>query len=244
MDFSSIITKENYNCMCYTNRDLIKGEIKGVATQFHGYCGTDYRRSPKRFDEILAENGIVTLYPFYGPFAWSNDTAIKTIDRLIQLTYEINNISPENTPLVITGASMGGMTALAYTYYSAFNPIACAVDCPVTNLKKIIEMRKDIYRAMVTAFGHYNCTMDEAMASVSPIELAPKMPKIPYYLIAGTNDCEVEYTEHCMKYVPRMRELGFDIEFKLVDGMEHCCMSEANEDIFCNFIIKNIEENR
>ncbi len=239
-----LITKENFDFMCYTNRHLIKGEIKGVATDLHGYCACDMRRYDKPLDEALGEAGILTVYPYYGPFAWSNTTTIAEIDRTVELAYEINGLDKDKVPFVITGHSMGGLTGLAYSYYTEHNPVACAVDCPVTDLIRLIEMRPDIYRSMITAFAHYDMPLEEAMKSVSPAHLVGKLPRISYLITAGTADTDVDYTQHCAKFVPQMREAGYDMSYHLEEGMKHCDMPDHVFKIFCDFVIKQVEDNR
>lgn len=239
-----LITKQNYSLLCFSNKDYIKGEIKGVATAFHGYCSFETHSEPKILEAELADRGILTVYPYYGPWAWANKTAMETIDRLIELTYEINCLDYDKVPLVINGKSMGGMTALAYTHYTKFKVAGCAADCPVTDLVKLIEMRPEIYRAMITAFAHYSCSLEEAMKSVSPIEFINEMPYIPYYIVQGDSDCEVECHTHSMTYVPMLRKAGRDVTFRLVHDMQHCEMPENEFGLFCDFIEKCIAENR
>lgn len=240
--YSSAVTADNMDLLCYTNAALIKGEIKGVATYFHGFGYGSMKSEPERYDEYLAEHGILTVFPFYDPWAWGNRASMDLCDRVIDLVYEKHGLS-DSVPLVITGESMGGLTALAYTVYSKRRAVACAVNCPVADLEKM-NMRRDILRGLCAAYASENTSLEEAIRRASPVELVDRYPVIPYYIIQGGMDDELsEQVRAGALLVPKMKARGLDVEYVYVPGMVHCHIPMHEYDAYYAFVKEQVEKN-
>ena len=240
--YQNAVTLDNMSLLCYTNAALIKGEIKGVATYFHGFGYGSMKGEPERYDEYLAENGILTMFPFYDPWAWGNKSAMDLCDRLIDLVYEKHGLS-DDVPLVITGESMGGLTALAYNVYSKRRAVACAANCPVADLAKMNE-RRDILRGLGAAYASEYDTLEEAIAAVSPVELVDKMPDIPYYVIQGGRDDELNDSVRAgALLIPKMQKRGLDVKYVFVPDMVHCHMPMHDYDAYYEFVKEQVEKN-
>lgn len=246
-EYYSFITPENLHRFAHTNAEIIKGDIKGVCTRFHGYGGADTWLPIDDFDRYFAERGILTVYPFYSPWAWASDTTLAFIDRVIELLCEVHGLGAE-TPLVIHGQSMGGMTALTYTHHVGKNgtPLklcGCAADCPVTDLITLPYTRRDIYSSLVSAYGHYQCEFEEAVRSASPAAHVKDMPHIPYYVVQGQDDGSVDPLTQAEVYIPALKAEGHDVTYKYIPGMQHCSLSPEELLLYFEFIVNTIERN-
>lgn len=243
--YYDIITPENLQLFAHTNAELIKGEIRGVCTRFHGYGGSDTHLPQDDFDRYFAKRGILTVYPYYGPWAWASDTTLAFIDRVIEVLCELHGLDGD-TPLVIHGQSMGGMTSLTYTHHVGKNgsPLrlcGCAADCPVTDLITLPYTRRDIYSSLVCAYGHYDCELEEAISSASPAAHIADMPRIPYYIVQGVEDGSVDPLTQAQVYVPALKGEGHEVIYKYIPGMQHCSLSPEELLCYYEFIVGAIE---
>lgn len=219
-----IITYENLRNFTYSNDAQIKGEIRGIILNFMGLNGRDM------FDELprgnaLAEKGIVYLIPYLNPWNWMNAQAVAYTDELIDALFEHYSL-PENTPVVSTGGSMGGLCSLVYTKYAARTPVACVSNCPVCDLLFHYTERPDLPRTLVSAYGLYEAdTLQEAMATASPLHLADCMPKVKYTIFHCDADKAVNIHSHSEKFVEEMKK-EHDVEYIVVPGRGHCDLGE------------------
>lgn len=246
-EFYKAITPETLKRFAHTNAEIIEGGIKGVCTRFHGYGGTSTWLPIDELDKYFAERNILCVYPFYGPWAWASDTCLSFIDRVLEVLCEKHTLSPD-TPIVIHGQSMGGLTSLVYTHHLSKNggPLklaGCAADCPVCDLDILWKTRNDIFSSLVSAYGHYTCSFDEAVKRSSPIELVAEMPDIPYYIVQGECDGEFDPMQQAEVYVPSLKEHGYDVTYEFIPGMAHCSMPQDVSARYFEFICNTIERN-
>lgn len=246
-EFYKAINAETIDRFAHTNAGLIKGAVKGVVTRFHGYGGCNTSLPIDSLDEYFAEHGILSFYPFYGPWAWASDACLAMIDRIIDILCEIHGLDG-NTPLVIHGQSMGGMTSLLYTRHAAVygNPlklVGCAADCPVCDLDVLWKTRQDIFSSLVAAYGHYDCSFDEAVRRTNPLALVCDMPDIPYYIVQGELDGEFDPLEQSGVFVPELKKYAADVYYEFVPGMAHCSMTQEIASRYFDFIVRTIERN-
>ena len=231
------INKDNLHIFAYTSVDIVKSDIKAIILDFHGLGHTGFMSEPTHFAKQLAELGGVTIFPYYGPWAWMNFTAINFVDDVVAAFLDKYNL-PETTPIISSGGSMGGCSALAYTRYARITPVACAVNCPVCDLPFHCTERDDLPRTMYNAFGSYECGLQKAMELHSPLHLAPQMPDIPYMFAHGTIDPAVNKASHSDKMVAAMKNTGHSVEYLEVEGMGHCNLGDFPEsaDTYNDFI--------
>ena len=238
--FESLVTKESLNHLCYTNADIIKGKIKGVVTDFHGFGSDSMKNEPKEHDVFLAENGILTVYPFYSPWAWANETCIAFCDKIIDTVYGKYSLSAE-VPLAICGESMGGMTAFNFSVYTNRKFVCVAACCPVCDLNAMNKSRIDILRALCAAYGSEDRTYTEAVAHYSPIFLVDKFKDVPYMITQGGRDVELDGSENATALVAKMKDMGFDVTYLFDAEMEHCHMNKAMHREYFDFIINKLK---
>lgn len=221
-----IITYDTLKNFTYTNDDLIRGEVKGIILSFMGLGGAAMFSENER-GTALAEKGIVYLIPYLNPWNWMNEQAVSYTDELIDVLFEHYGLA-EHTPVVSTGGSMGGLCALVYTKYAKRTPKACVANCPVCDLLYHFTERPDLPRTLVSAYGMYEAdTLEEAMATASPMHLIDCMPDVKYTIFHCDADRAVNIHSHSEKFVEEMKK-EHDVVYIVVPGRGHCDLGGMN----------------
>ncbi len=225
-----IITYENLKNFTYTNDDLIRGGIRGIILNFMGLGGASMFSENERGSK-LAEKGIMYLIPYLNPWNWMNAQAVAYTDELIDVLFAHYGL-PEETPIVSTGGSMGGLCSLVYTRYAKRMPVACVANCPVCDLLYHYTERPDLPRTLLSAYGLYDAeTLNEAMKTASPLHLADSMPDVKYTIFHCDEDEAVNLHSHSVKFVEEMKKMH-DIELIVVRRREHCDLDEEHKALY------------
>jgi dipeptidyl aminopeptidase/acylaminoacyl peptidase len=204
------------HCIC--NAEFLSGPIKAVVVNFHGLNST-YRNSASDLEITLAENNILVLSPYYGPWGWMNRLSRQLVDEVVEKAYKYFNLS-ENIPLIANGASMGGLAAFLYTRYGKKTPIGCCTLFPVCDLAYHYNERPDVPISVTYAFYGYKESFEDILIEHSPIEQAEKLPNIPYFVIHGDFDKQVDKS-HSDRMVEKLRNLGKSVQYMEVAKMGH-----------------------
>lgn len=230
-----IIHADNLELFAYTNAHLCKN-IREIVLVFHGLGGTGMISEDTEDAVFFAENDALYVYPYYGPWSWMNALAVRTVDRIVEVCIEKYNLSAD-IPVISTGGSMGGLSALAYTHNSSRTPAACAANCPVCDLPYHLTERPDLPRTIWSAFGWYEQDYEDAIKTASPLHLASTMPRVPYYIAHCDADKAVNKEAHSDKLVAVMREAKYDLTYDEIPGMGHCQLPESNRAAYNAFIL-------
>lgn len=220
-----IITYEALRSFAYSNDRLIKGEIKGIVLSFYGLGGTAMFNTDPGDAFEYAEKGIIYVMPYYNPWSWMNRQAVAYTDEIISVLCEKYGLD-HSVKIVSTGNSMGGLSALVYCAYAAITPSACVVNCPVCDLPYHFTERNDLPRTLYSAFGEYECDMETALRSCSPLHLVDKLPDISYTVFHCMNDKSVDPEKHSEKFVEAMKP-SHKITLKKVPFRGHCDLSAS-----------------
>ena len=227
------ITKDALEYYAGTNLALLKTPAKALVLEFHGLGGmADGMAGDSELGRYLAERGVAYAIPYYGPWGWMADKAVKYVNEVVDAIFDALG---GEVPIVSMGGSMGGLSALVYCVYAKHTPAACFANCPVADLPYHRTERVDLPRTVYVAFNHYDCTLDEAMKSASPLHLADRMPRIPYLIYGATADSAVSMERHATPFVEAMRALGHDVEYVVNEGFDHCGMDEAGKRRYFEF---------
>ncbi len=230
------INKDNVASFAYTNAHLIGGTPRAIVVEFHGLGGgRDLIKEDWPLSKFLAERDILYVIPYYGPWAWMSDKAVRYTDEVLDAVFEKHELD-ENTPIVSSGYSMGGQGALVYCRYAKRRPAACAAISPVCDLPYHYTERPDLPRTIYLAYSHMDCSLSDAMESASPLHLVPEMPDIPYALFCGTADDQVSVASHSDKFVAAMRARGADVTYVTMPGMGHCGITPEEERRYYKFV--------
>lgn len=236
-----IINIQNLRSFAYCNNHICKKPVRGLVLMFFG-LGADLM-----FDQDTeecrqyAEKGILYLIPYYNPWAWMNRQTVDYTNELIDVLFEEYSL-PDDLPIVSTGGSMGGLSALVYTAYAKRTPVACVANCPVCDLPYHYTERPDLPRTLYSAFGTYNGTMEEALCSSSPLHIVNQMPKTTkYYIFHCEEDNAVNKQRHSDRFVDKLR-LQNNVEYYSVPNRGHCDLTEEMLDKYNKCILQCIYE--
>ena len=234
MTMQTPINKDNIRYYAGTNLALLESSARALVLEFHGLGGmADSMAGDSEFGRYLAERNIAYAIPYYGPWGWMADKAVKYVNEVVDAIFDALGV--DTLPIVSMGGSMGGMAALTYCVAAKRVPAACFANCPVTDLVYHRTERDDLPRTVYVAFDHYDMTLDEAMRTVSPIHIADKMPRIPYLIYGATADRAVSMERHASPFVDKMRSLGHDVEYVINEGYDHCGMDEEGKRRYFEF---------
>jgi len=235
-----IINYEDFRRFAYVNDKICKRPIKSIIISFFGLGGAAMYGNDTTDGEFYAEHGFLYLVPYNNPWAWMNKQALAYTDELVDVLIEALNLK-KDIPIISTGGSMGGQSALVYTAYSRHNVVSCVVNCPVCDMVFHYDEREDLPRTIYSALFNEKCSLDEALRSISPLHLLHKMPRVKYHIFHCDSDMAVNINVHSEKLVAAMRKEGFDVTYDVVNGRGHCDLSLAAKRKFSEYVLDSVE---
>ena len=186
-------------------------------------CGLDYNSI---FELIVA----VSL---------SAQTTDKRVNQVTSVLFKEYNL-PDDLPIVSTGGSMGGLSALVYMAYAKRTPVACVANCPVCDLPYHYTERPDLPRTLYSAFYNYDCSLQDALKSASPLDLVDKMPvNSRYYVFHCEEDNAVNKQKHSDRFVEKMKE-AHSIDYYAVPNRGHCDLTDEMGSLYNEIIVNSI----
>ena len=96
-------------------------------------------------------------------------------------------------------------------------------------------------RTLYSAFGNYDCSLQEAMESASPVHLVDQMPDIPYYIFHCAEDDSVFPENHSEIFVEKMRK-NHRITYHVIPGRGHCDLPEEVLNQYYSYALQTIEK--
>jgi len=218
-----IITYETLRSFAYSNDEICREPIRGIVLSFFGLGGMIMHAEDTLEGEFFAEQGILYVVPYNNPWAWMNPQAVAYTDEILDVIIKKYALD-DNIPIVSTGGSMGGQSALVYTRYAKRTPVACVANCPVCDVPYHFTERPDLPRTLYSAVFHMQGTLEEGLRAISPLHLVPDMPRVRYRLFHCDQDQAVNLQKHSETFVAAMKAEGFDIELEIVPGRGHCSL--------------------
>ena len=231
---------ENLRSFCYVNDHLCKKPIKGIVISFFGLGQMAMYQNDFTQGEFYAEKGILYVVPYHNPWAWMNHQAVAYTDEIIDVLMEKYHLN-KTIPIVSTGGSMGGQSALVYTAKAKYTPVACVANCPVCDVVYHYTEREDLPRTLYSSLFHESGTMEDALKSISPLHLIDKMPKVKYHIFHCEKDMDVNMDAHSKKFVSELCKRRYDFTFDVVEGRGHCDLTLEMQRKFAEDIINAIE---
>ena len=220
-----IITMENLRSFAYVNDRICEKPFRGIVLNFFGLgCQAMYHDETED-GKYFAARGILYVTPYTNPWAWMNRHAVDYTDEILDVLFSTYGLD-ESTPVVSTGGSMGGMSALIYTKNAKRTPVACVANCPVCDTVFHFTERVDLPRTLYSALWYEEGTLDEVLRTVSPLHLAEEMPKVPYHIFHCDKDTAVNIHQHSEKFVNAMKAAGHTVTFDIAPDREHCDLTE------------------
>lgn len=234
------INSNNLSDYAFLNEDTLVYPLRGICIDFHGYTDATMFEKSNAAAKILGEQGIAWVFPYYSVWAWMSPGSQEFNEQVLDAVYQKLG-ADETIPLVVSGGSMGGLTALNYLIYGKRKAIGCAVNCPVTDLNRIFTDIPSMRRAILSAHIEKDMELDEALKLHSPVQFADRLPDIPYFCVFGEKD-EYFLNIHMPPLVEKFRQ--YDVNFKQLvqPGMNHCDLENHPEahKAFCDFIVSVI----
>ena len=234
-----IIRYENLRSFAYVNDRVCMRPIKGIVISFFGLGNMTMIENETVEGEYYGEKGILYVVPYNNPWAWMNRQAAAYTDEIIDVLSEALGLSAD-IPLVSTGGSMGGQSALVYMVHAKRTPSACVVNCPVCDMPFHYTERPDLPRTIYSAVCNEPGSFDEAVEGISPIHLTGRMPRVPYHIFHCEEDQAVSKQHHSDRLVARMRDEGFSVTYDAVPGRGHCDLTYSMKKCYSRYIVEEI----
>jgi len=228
-----IISIKNLHNFAYCNHGICKKPVRGIVISFMGLGNMSMFKEDPEEGKLFADLGILYLVPYQNPWGWMNDRTVALSDELVDvLCKEYGEV-----PVVSTGRSMGGLSALVYTCYARRTPVASVANCPVCDLPFHFTERPDLPRTLYSAFGAYEGTMESAMRTASPLHLAERMPsQTEYFVFHCCEDRAVNKQKHSDRFVQEMRK-HHRITYFEVPERGHCDLTDEMYNLYNACII-------
>ena len=234
-----IINYENLSSFAYSNDKEINGDIKGIVLDFFGLGGMAMYPNGTRFGHFFAEKNVLYVVPYSNPWGWMNNDEVRLTDEILDVLFDKFNLS-ENTPIVSSGGSMGGLACIVYTKYAKRTPCGCVANCPVCDLVYHFTERVDLPRTIYSAFYNYEGDLESALKSASPLHLIDTLPKKTNYIVFHCDkDGAVNINKHSEKFVNELSKTR-DVKFYIVKDRDHCDLSEEMEQKYLEEILSFI----
>jgi len=214
------MNRDKMRQVAWIGDEWVKGPIRGVVLSFHGLGAPGVKTQPSTEELGWAQAGGLVVFPYYGPWSWMNRQARSLVDETVDAVYATFKLS-KRIPLISTGGSMGGCSALLYTRYAKRPVSACFANFPVCDTAFHFSERPDLPRTFHSAFVGYKGTLKTLLAEHSPLAQVPAMPDIPYLVVHGDKDTSVGKARHSDRFVAAMRRRKLNVEYIEVPGMGH-----------------------
>lgn len=236
-----VMNAGNLRSFAYVNEAVCRKPVRGIAVNFIGLCNQTRFPRETMEGEYYGAEGILYVHPYLNPWNWMNTAAVAYTDQVLDVLFDKYSL-PEDLPVVASGGSMGGLSALVYTCYAKRTPAACVVNCPVCDAVFHYTERDDLPRTFVSALADFDGTLEEGLKSVSPFHLVPRMPRIPYHILHCGEDSQVNLHSHSERFVEAMREAGHDITFETVPGRDHCDLTLEARRKYAGYILEAVRK--
>jgi len=198
----------------------VQKPIRGVVLSFHGLSSPPVKKMPATEELGWAQAGGLVVFPYYGPWSWMNRQARALVDEIVDAVYATYKLK-SSVPLVCTGYSMGGGSALLYARYAKRPVAACLATMPMCDAAYHFNEREDLPRTFHLAFLGYKGSLWTLLAEHSPLAQVKHMPRIPYQIVAGDADTDVSKKYHADRMVAAMRRRKLDVTYLEVPRMGH-----------------------
>ncbi len=212
----------------FINLDTVQKPIRGVVMNCHGMDDETVYDSSPRPGVDLGNEGVLYIFPYYGPWAWCNDQTVFFLNEILDAVWEMLRL-PEDLPYVLVGGSMGGLTAMLYSMYGNRRPLAVGCNCPVCDLAAVFEASPQMRRSIYSAYVGSGLPFEEELDRHNPILQTSRLPDIPYLIVSGSMDVVISEEGQIGPFQQAMLQAGKRATFMRVPGMGHCNIMEFED---------------
>ena len=243
MSDRNYINAETLRFYCNTNEIYLDGKKpRGIVIEFPGLGGssclggniargnyeTDYAKK-------LADEGLILVYTFPGPWSWMNKGAVRISDLVIDAVMEKYGLS-QDCPIVATGGSMGGLGAIIFCADTRHKISACAAACPCYDALRFFGANDDFPRTFISAIAGYDMSFEDGLAAISPAHRMDELAKIPYLILCDELD-ECFEAEGMKVFAEELRKKVGDVEFLFEAQKEHGGFIPEDREYFTEYVI-------
>ena len=238
-----LITYENLRNYAYSSDKICSKPIRAVAVNFLGLNGCGIYNEDPAEAVFFKDHGILYVVPYTNPWSWMNGQALEYTEEVLDVLFEKYSL-PDDIPIISMGGSMGGLSGIVYAKYAKRTPIAVVANCPVCDLVSHFNERRDVQKSLYSAFWYETGNMEKALEAHSPLHLAESLPDIPYHVFHCTDDKSVNIDKHSRRFVDKMRSLGRDITFDIVEGRGHCELTDEMKNKYLTYVAQEAKKRR
>ena len=224
-----IMNHGNLRNFAYVNDRVCTEPIRGIALSFFGLGNLAMYPEDTLEGEFYGEKGILYVVPYNNPWAWMNRQAVAYTDEILDVLLEEYSLG-DDIPIVSTGGSMDGQSALVYAAYAKRTPAACVVNCPVCNVAYHYTERDDLPRTLYSALSQEEGTLEEALKRISP-------PEARYHIFHCEKDSMVNKGQHSDVFVKEMRGKGHAVTYDIVPDRDHCDLTYPMKKRYAQYIL-------
>ena len=238
----SYIRPDNVSLFCNTNIDLLHDTPRGLVLEFPGHGGgsclggsMDFGPYHGDYAQKLADDRLLLCYTFPGPWSWMNRGSVRLIDLLVDTLQEIYSLT-EDTPLITSGGSMGGLGSLIYTADTRHHVTACVAACPCYDVPGSLFNRESFPRSLLSAVACYDMPFEDALKTISPLHRLSDLRDVPYFITCnGQDQCFPADGMH--RFLDAMKQRGLTVTLCDMPDLPHGGFTPEVRNALTQFIL-------
>jgi len=239
-----LVTPDNIDCYARTNAAMLKGTPAGIVLEFPGLGGgsclggtMDIGPYGGGYAEEMADNDILLVYLFSGPWSWMQKGSVRVTDLVVDAIFKKYNLS-ENTPVSVSGGSMGGQGCIMYAAQSRHRDKirSIAAACPCYDMTDCIFSDPTFPRAFLLGAADQPCSLMEGLRNLSPIYRIDDLKTVPYFIACDGADQFFD-AARMREFADMLSERGAEVTFRHMEGLTHGDFTPEVRSEFTSFLI-------
>ena len=245
---AGLISPENVDLYyTRTNGHLLAGKPKAIVLEFPGLGGgsclggsLDIGRYEGEYAESLAAEDILLVYMFSGPWSWMQKGSVRVSDLVVDALLEKYSL-PGDTPICVSGGSMGGHGAIMYAAESRHRKKICSIAaaCPCLDLTNCVFADPTFPRAFVLGVADQPRPLKAGLKKSSPAYRIDDLLKVPYFVACDGADQFFDADE-MEEFFKKLSARGAEVTFRKMEGLAHGAFTREVRDEFTEFVKKSV----
>lgn len=241
-----LVGPDNIDCYARTNASMLSARPRAVVLEFPGLGGgsclggsMDIGPYEGEYAARMAENDVLLVYLFSGPWSWMQKGSIRITDLVVDAIFKKYALD-ELTPVLVSGGSMGGQGAIMYAARSRHKEKirAIAAACPCFDLTDCIFSDPIFPRAFVLGAADQQCSLMEALENLSPLHRIDELATVPYFIACDGADQFFDATR-MKEFADMLSARGASVIFRHMDGLTHGAFTPEVRNEFTSFLIEH-----
>ena len=241
---SIFVTPDNVLSYANTNEGLLSGTPKGVVLEFPGLGGgsclggsMDIGPYGGEYAQTLADKDILLVYLFSGPWSWMQKGSVRVTDLVVDAIFRKFDLEPE-TPMAVSGGSMGGQGCMIYAAESRHRERikAVAAACPCFDLTTCVFSDPIFPRSFLLGAADQDCPIEEGLRNLSPLYRIDDLAAVPYFIACDGADQFFD-ADGMESFAEKIAARGIPVTFRLMPGLTHGAFTTEVRGEFTQFLI-------